>query len=79
MLRDRAPSPAPFFVMPFPFSLKQLILGSGFFKAVLYSFFYFCPCSSAVEHFLGKEEVSGSSPDMGSIFSAKKTSLENIT
>tara|TARA_R110002049_G_scaffold45948_1_gene133625 strand:- start:80 stop:226 length:147 start_codon:yes stop_codon:yes gene_type:complete len=26
-----------------------------------------CPYSSAVEHFLGKEEVSGSSPDMGSI------------
>ncbi len=25
------------------------------------------PYSSAVEHFLGKEEVSGSSPDMGSI------------
>ena len=27
----------------------------------------YCPYSSAVEHFLGKEEVSGSSPDMGSI------------
>ena len=26
----------------------------------------FCPYSSVVEHFLGKEEVSGSSPDMGS-------------
>ncbi len=26
-----------------------------------------CPCSSAVEHLLGKEEVTGSSPVMGSI------------
>ena len=26
-----------------------------------------CPDSSGVEHFLGKEEVSGSIPDLGSI------------
>ena len=26
----------------------------------------YCPHSSVVEHFLGKEEVSGSSPDVGS-------------
>ena len=27
-----------------------------------------CQCSSAVEHFLGKEEVTGSSPVIGSSF-----------
>jgi hypothetical protein len=27
----------------------------------------FCPHSSVVEHFLGKEEVTGSSPVVGSI------------
>ena len=27
--------------------------------------FFFSPCSSAVEHSLGKGEVSGSSPDEG--------------
>ena len=26
-----------------------------------------CPCSSGVEHFLGKEEVAGSNPAIGSI------------
>ena len=33
----------------------------------------FCPCSSVVEHFLGKEEVIGSIPIMGSINSIDKT------
>ena len=40
-----------------------MLLGRGVFHR------YACMtsrCSSAVEHFLGKEEVSGSSPDIGS-------------
>ena len=38
-----------------------------------------CPCSSAVEHSLGKGEVSGSSPDEGmakSIAMRKKVSIK---
>ena len=29
--------------------------------------YHFCPRSSVVEHFLGKEEVTGSSPVVGSM------------
>ena len=37
-----------------------------------------CPCSSAVEHSLGKGEVSGSSPDEGMTKSiATKESIRN--
>ena len=32
--------------------------------------FFFSPCSSAVEHSLGKGEVSGSSPDEGTRWTA---------
>jgi hypothetical protein len=28
---------------------------------------FFCRCSSGVERFLGKEEASGSNPDIGSL------------
>ena len=30
------------------------------------NFFVYCQCSSGVEHFLGKEEVAGSNPAIGS-------------
>lgn len=32
-----------------------------------------CQCSSGVEHFLGKEEVAGSNPAIGSIFNPIQT------
>ena len=36
--------------------------GRGFESRLPLSLFFFCCYSSAVEHFLGKEEVPGSSP-----------------
>ena len=35
-------------------------------------FIAFCPCSSVVEHLLGKEEVAGSNLVKGSILSSMK-------
>ena len=43
------------------FSKLQVIGSSPFTRSI-------CPCSSGVEHFLGKEEVTGSNPVMGSTF-----------
>ena len=39
---------------------------NGFFGEIKAMVRWFRPNSSAVEHFLGKEEVSGSIPDLGS-------------
>ena len=52
MMRVRFPSPAP--------SKRYVGRLSIMARALM------CPYSSVVEHFLGKEEVTGSSPVMGS-------------
>ncbi len=61
----RSPSPAPDFFLSDGAGESEGPSGRGHGDC-LFCIFSFAHVAQSVEHFLGKEEVSGSIPDMGS-------------